>query len=102
MPVGNCIVSLSHCLFVNRPVVSASGMEKIWKVFIHNLITRRFSMPKFRWPELKYDIIMAREVAFSFPSTCLKSRPEREGKAGKKKVPILVFVARLGCTCSTP
>ena len=41
-------------MFVNGPVVSASGTEKIWNVFIHNLVARRFSMPKFRWPELNY------------------------------------------------
>ena len=45
MPVRSDIVALSRCLFVNRPVVSASRMEKIWNVFIHNLIVRKFSMP---------------------------------------------------------
>ena len=49
-------------------------MEKIWNIFIHNLIARRFSMSKFRWPELKYDIVMVREAAFSHPSTRLKRR----------------------------
>ena len=57
-------------------------------------------MPKFRWPELKYDIVTAREVAFSRPSTHLKRRLGWEGKEVKKKVHILVFVDRLGC--STP
>ena len=75
MPVGNYIVSLSRCLSVNQPVVSASGMEKIWNVFIHNLIARRFSMPKFPGSELKYNVVMPREVAFSRPSTRLKRRP---------------------------
>ena len=93
MPVDNYIVSLSRCLFVNRPFGSACGMEKIWNVFLHNLIARRFSMPKFRWPELKYDIVMAREVSFSCPSTRLKRRLGWEGKEAKKKVHILVFVA---------
>ena len=73
MSVGNYIVSSSRCLFVNRRVVSATRMEKIWSVFIHNLIARRFSMPKFRRPDLKYDIITVREVAFSRPSSRLKS-----------------------------
>ena len=68
--------------------------------FIHNLIARKFSMSKFLWPELKYDIVMVREVAFSCHSTCLKRRFGWEGKGVKKKVHILVFVARLGC--STP
>ena len=100
MPVGSYILSLSRCLFVNRPVVSTSGMGKTWNVFIHHIVARRFSRPRFRWPELKYDIFLAKEVAFSRPSTSLKRRLGWEGKAVKKKVHILVFAARLGC--STP
>ena len=96
MPVSTSIISLSRCLFVNRPVVSASGMEKTWNVFVRNVIARRFSMPKFCWPELKYDIVWARKVAFSCPSTRLKRKLGWEGKEVKKKVHNLVFVARLG------
>ena len=36
-------------------------------------------MPKFRWPELKYDIVKAREVTFSRSSTRLKTRRGRQG-----------------------
>ena len=39
-----------------------------YNVFIHNIITRRFSMPQFRWPELMHDISLAREGASSHPS----------------------------------
>ena len=70
-------------------------MEKIWNVFVHNLIAHRFSMPKFCWPELKYDIVRARKVAFSCPSTRLKRTLGWEGKEVKKKVHNLVLVARL-------
>ena len=53
---------------------------------------------KFRWPELKYDIVMAGEVAFSRSSTRLKTRRGRQG--GEEDGSYLVFVAGLGC--STP
>ena len=85
-------------MFVNRPVVIVFGMEKISNVLIHNLIACRFSMPRFCRPEMKYDIVMAREVAFSCPSTRLKRRLGWEGKEVKKKVHILVFVVWLGCS----
>ena len=49
-------------------------MENAWNVFIHNLFVRRFSMAKFRWQELKNDILLAGEVTFSRPSTLLKKR----------------------------
>ena len=87
-------------MLVNPPVLSASGIRKTRIVFIHNLIACSIGMRMFRWPELMYDIVMTREVAFSRSSTRLKRRLEWEGKEVKKKVHILVFVARIGC--STP
>ena len=68
--------------------------------FFHSLIACRFSMPKFRWSELKYDIVKAEEVVFSRSSTRLQRRLGCEGAEIKMKGHILVFVAGLGC--STP
>ena len=50
-------------------------------VFIHSIIARRFVMPKFHWPEMNYDIVIAREVAHSSLNTRLKKHSGE--KAGR-------------------
>ena len=78
-------------------------MGKTWNVIIHHIIAGRLNNPsvihQFCWPGLMYDIFVAREVAFfSCSNMRLKRRLGWEGKTVKKKLHILVFNARLGCS----